>query len=109
MLFEGKIGVGLELLREPLSQSSSLHGGSARDLENLYVSSLLAPFEPAFYGREGDPEEIRDLPPGDAAVDSREYFEPEVFRVSVHVAILARVRYLTKPLSERVPQRNEKS
>ena len=98
MLFEGKIGVGLELLREPLSQSSSLHGGSARDLENLYVSSLLAPFEPAFYGREGEPKEICDLLSGDATVDGRKHFKPEVFRVSVHGAILAQVRYLRKPL-----------
>lgn len=92
------MGVGFELLRQPLSQGSPLHGGPARDLVNLYVSSLLAPFEPAFYGREGDPKEICDLLSRDAAVGGRKDFKSEVLRVSVHGAILAQARYLRKPL-----------
>src|SRR5215213_3025726 len=61
MLPEGKMGVCLQLFREPLPQGLALHRWSAGDLHRLDVPCVASPLEPAFDGRAGDPEEVLDL------------------------------------------------
>src|SRR5215203_30852 len=84
MLPESKIGVGLQLFRQPLPQCLALHRGSAGDLVDVDVPCLASSVEPALYGRTGDSEVVLDLLSGDATVYCGEHFQSEVLRVGVH-------------------------
>ena len=84
MLPQGKIGVGVQLRRQPLPQGLTLHRRSARDLHRLDAPRLVPSLEPAFDGGQGDPEEFCDLLPRYTAVCCGERLQSEVFRVGVH-------------------------
>ena len=68
MLFEGEIGVALQLSGQPLPQRLALNRGPAWDLVDGDIAREAPPFEPAFDGGAGDPEELLDLLPWDATV-----------------------------------------
>ncbi len=100
MLSQGKVGVGLEVLRQPLSQSLTLQRRSAGDLVSIDIPRLTPPFQPAFYALEGDSEEIGYFLSGDAPIDSGKHLQSQVLRVSVHEGHFMQVRYLCKSLLE---------
>ena len=81
----GQRWVGLQLLGEPLPQSRARNKGSARDLVGADAPRLVPPFEPALYGRQGDSEELCDLPSLDPAVDSGEYLQSEDLLVEAFI------------------------
>src|SRR5918997_145699 len=100
MLPQGKIGIGLQMPGQPLSQGLALHRGPAGDLVYVDVPRKAPSLVPALDGRTRDPKELCNLLSWDAAVYCGEHFQSEVPRIGVHGGILMRVRYLRKPLSE---------
>jgi hypothetical protein len=85
------IVIGFELLPQGaplLLGGEDARGPSWRRL-GRYVLPLTAALEPAFEGRQRDPEGARRLLPRHPAVQGAERLDPEVFRVSVHAMILA--------------------
>src|SRR3712207_8865180 len=100
MLPQGKIGIGLQMPGQPLSQGLALHRGPAGDLVYVDVPRKAPSLVPALDGRTRDPKELCNLLSWDAAVYCGEHFQSEVPRIGVHGGILMRVRYLRKPLYE---------
>src|SRR3712207_5760857 len=98
MLPQGKIGIGLQMPGQPLSQGLALHRGPAGDLVYVDVPRKAPSLVPALDGRTRDPKELCNLLSWDAAVYCGEHFQSEVPRIGVHGGILMRVRYLRKPL-----------
>jgi hypothetical protein len=93
----GQLWVGLQLLGEPLPQNRARNRGSVRDLVGVDAPRMAPPFESALYGRQGDSEELCDLPSRDPAVDGGEHFQSEVLLVEVFiVTIFMQVSYLRR-------------
>src|SRR5215216_6215257 len=87
---------GVVVLLELLPKGASLLSGGedargpSRRRPGRYVLPLAASLKPAFEARKRDPEGARRLLPRHPVVQRTERLDPEVFRVSVHAAILAR-------------------
>src|SRR5215211_4035084 len=87
---------GVVVLLELLPKGASLLSGGEdargppRRRPGRYVLPLAASLKPAFEARKRDPEGARRLLPRHPVVQRTERLDPEVFRVSVHAAILAR-------------------
>ena len=93
----GQLWVGLQLLGEPLPQGRARNRGSVRDLVGVDAPRMAPPFEPAFYGRQGDSEALCDLPCRDPAVDGGEHFQSEVLLVEAFIdTTFMQVSYLRR-------------
>src|SRR3712207_9550042 len=100
MLPQGKIGIGLQMPGQPLSQGLALHRGPAGDLVYVDVPRKAPSLVPALDGRTRDPKELCNLLSWDAAVYCGEHFQSEVPRIQ-RVAMRSEERRVGKECRSR--------
>jgi hypothetical protein len=63
MLLQGQVRVFLQVLWQPLPQGFALNRGPAGDVVGVDITGAAPSEQPAFYGGQGDSEELDDLLP----------------------------------------------
>src|SRR5687767_6883820 len=90
MLLKREVGIARDLPRQRRLQRGALPGGRPGHGLRLHPSGLSAQPQPAPDGRLGDAEDPRNLLAGNPAVAGGQRLQPEVLRVRLHAASLAR-------------------